>query len=228
MAASSNNFSDILQRVPLFADLSPGELSSLGERVSVVRFDAGEVIFLEGAQCPGLLIVMEGTVRVLKTAASGRHQLLAIERPGSSLGEVSVFDNGAYSATAIAESGVALLRVESEQFRALCAAHPQIAMKVIRVLGHRLRRLRELVEELSFGTVRHRLIAHLLRLCEEQGSTDIVLAENNEELAGRLGTVREIISRNLGRLHGDGLIEMRKRLVRIPNAEKLRAELREA
>jgi len=81
------------------------------------------------------------------------------------------------------------------------------------------------VEELSFGTVRHRLIAHLLRLATEQGCIEIVLSENNEELAGRLGTVRELISRNLGRLHGDGLIVMCKRSVHIPDAGALQAEL---
>ena len=67
--------------------------------------------------------------------------------------------------------------------------------------------------------------AHLLRLAAEQGGGEIVLCENNEELAGRLGTVRELISRNLGRLHGDGLILMRKRSVRIPDIQALRAEL---
>jgi CRP/FNR family transcriptional regulator, cyclic AMP receptor protein len=228
VVSSSSGFVEVLRRVPLFAELSASELSSLSERVSLLRMAAGEVVFLEGARCGGLLIVMEGAVRVVKTAASGRHQLLAIERPGSSLGEVSVFDGGPYSATAIAETDVALLRVDAREFRSLCAAHPEIAMKVIRVLGHRLRRLRVLVEELSFGTVRHRLIAHLLRLAEEQGRAEVVLEENNEELAGRLGTVREIVSRNLGRLHGDGLIVMRKRSVRIPDVAALRAELREA
>ena len=169
MGASSNSgYADTLRRVPLFNELSESELCSLAERVSLMRHDFGEVIFLEGAKCSGLLIVMEGAVRVVKTAASGRHQLLAIERPGSSLGEVSVFDGGPYSATAIADTDVVLLRMQADQFRSLCAAHPDIAMKVIRVLGHRLRRLRVLVEELSFGTVRHRLIAHLLRLAAEQ------------------------------------------------------------
>ncbi len=107
-ASSTSGYAEILRRVPLFNELCASEISSLSERVSLLRYAASEVIFLEGARCDGLLIVMEGAVRVLKTAPSGRHQLLAIERPGSSLGEVSVFDGGPYSATAIADTDVAL------------------------------------------------------------------------------------------------------------------------
>jgi len=104
-----------------------------------------------------------------------------------------------------------------------------MAQKVFKVLGHRLRHLVGLVEQLSFSTVRTRLIAYLIRLAEEKGARtatgiEFQLAENNEELAVRLGTVRELISRNLGRLHGEGLIHMNRRSVNIPNIAILREE----
>lgn len=156
--------------------------------------------------------------------------VISIESAGSSLGEVSVFDGGSYSATATAMEPTTLLRLRGDSFRALCLANPAIAFQVIRVLGHRLRHLRALVEKLSFATVRDRLILHLLQLAQEVGTADgneirVVLTENNEELAGRLGTVRELVSRNLGRLHGEGLIVMRRRLVWIPDPGRLRAEI---
>ena len=187
-------------------------------------------MFYEGDKGGDLLIVKEGAVKIVKTAASGRQQLIAIERPGSSLGEVSIFDGGLYSTTAITTMPSVLLRLEGEHFRNLCYAHPEVAIKVIRVLGYRLRHLRRLVEELSFGTVRNRLIAHLLRLAEERGirsnqGIEIHLEENNEDLAARLGTVRELVSRNLGRLHGEGLIVMHRRAVTIPDEVSLHAEL---
>jgi CRP-like cAMP-binding protein len=105
-----------------------------------------------------------------------------------------------------------------------------MALKVFKVLGHRLRHLVSLVEELSFSTVRARLVAHLVQLAEENGRQTLQgihfqLTENNEELAVRLGTVRELISRNLGRLHGDKLIVMNKRTVNIPNLAVLRDEV---
>lgn len=230
MPVPSRSLADTLRRVPLFNELSADQIDSIAARVSTEKCDAGEVVFSEGERGGDLLILQRGSVRILKTAASGRQQLISIEREGCSLGEVSVFDGGAYSTTAVAMTAIVLLRVKGEHFRNFCSAHPDVAFQVIRVLGSRLRHLRGLVEQLSFSTVRNRLIAHLLRLAEERGVTseggvNVELEENNEELAARLGTVRELVSRNLGRLHGEGLIRMSRRAVTIPDAAALRGEL---
>jgi CRP/FNR family cyclic AMP-dependent transcriptional regulator len=219
-----------LQRVPLFNELSVDELTLIASELTAKRFDGGQIVFHEGEPGGDLLIVKTGSVRILKTAASGRQQLISIEREGSSLGEVSVFDGGCYSTTAITITPVELLRLKGDGFRRLCSSHPEVAFKVIRVLGHRLRHLRNLVEQLSFATIRARLVAHLLHLAEKRGvlgqeGIEIELDENNEELASRLGTVRELVSRNLGRLHGEGLIRMRRRAVTIPDEDALRAEI---
>jgi CRP/FNR family transcriptional regulator, cyclic AMP receptor protein len=219
-----------LRRVPLFAELSESELKAIANRMTRREYDAGATVFTEGDRCRELLIVETGAVRLIKTAASGREQLISIERMGSTLAEVPAFDQGKYSVTASAIETTALLRLPAEDFRDICLQRPEVAMKVIKVLGHRLRHLDGLVEELSFSTVRDRLIAHLLQLTEKGGrrtgrEAEFELHENNEELAARLGTVRELISRNLGRLHGDGLIEMRRRTVLVPDVSRLEKEI---
>jgi CRP/FNR family transcriptional regulator len=226
----SKSFIETLRRVPLFNELSSDEIASLATTVTSENYAAGRLIFSELDPGGDLLIVKQGSVRIIKTAPSGRQQLISIEREGSSLGEVSVFDGGLYSTTVVAITATELLRLRGAHFRRFCESHPDVAFKVIRVLGHRLRRLRNLVEQLSFATVRDRLIAHLLQLAEERGirgpvGVEVKLDENNEELAARLGTVRELVSRNLGRLHGEGLIHMRRRAVTIPDEKRLRAEL---
>lgn len=230
MAVSREGFIVTLRRVPLFNELSEAELESTARNLSASQYDAGQIVFTEGEKGGDLLIVMHGSVRIVKVAPNGRHQLLAIERMGASLGEVSVFDGGCYSTTAIAIESSTLLRLRGEDFRRLCVGNPDVALKVIRVLGHRLRQTRRLVEDLSFATVRDRLIAYLLALASEHGipshsGIQVHLNENNEELAARLGTVRELISRNLGRLHGDGLIVMNRRTLSIPDERRLRREL---
>lgn len=108
--------------------------------------------------------------------------------------------------------------------------NPELSLKVFKVLGSRLRNMVRLVEKLSFSTVRARLVAHLVGIAEETGSQTehgirFELIENNEELAVRLETVRELISRNLGRLHGAGLISMKRRTVTIPNLTALKNEV---
>lgn len=143
---------------------------------------------------------------------------------------MAVFDGGRYPTSAEATSSTTLLRLSADSFRQTCLKNPEMALKVFKVLAHRLRHLMSLVEELSFATVRARLIAYLVRLAEENGhrtpqGIHFQLTENNEQLAVRLGTVRELISRNLGRLYGDRLIEMNKRTVNIPDLAMLRDEI---
>ena len=219
-----------LRRVPLFAELSDQQLGAVAERATPRRYERDSTVFSEGDPCHELLIVEQGSVKLLKSSANGRQQLMGIERTGNTLAEVPVFDGGRYTVTALVIQPTVLLRLDAEHFRRVCLQQPEVAVKVIKALGHRLRHLERLVEELSFSTVRGRLIVHLLRLAEEYGkrdgtSVDFELKENNEELAARVGTVRELISRNLGRLHGDGLIEMRRRIVRIPDVQRLEDEL---
>jgi CRP-like cAMP-binding protein len=229
MDQPKSNFIGTLRRLPLFTDLSESELALLAESATRIHFEKGEAIFAEGDVCRELLIVEDGAVKIVKSAANGRQQLLSVERKGSSLAEVAVFDGGRYPATAEAESDTLLLKIPSESFRKICLQNPETALKVFKVLGRRLRHLVGLVEALSATTVRARLIRHLVRLAEQTGQQTprgicFQLAENNEELATRLGTVRELVSRNLGRLHEDGLIEMNKRSVNVPNLSVLREE----
>jgi CRP/FNR family transcriptional regulator len=218
----------VLRRLPLFTDLSEHELSLLASHARLHSFEAGSIIFSEGDACHELLIVKEGRVKVFKTAANGRQQLFGMERAGSSLLEIAAFDDGSYPATAQTLTPAVLLAIDAKVFREICIGHPQLALKVMKVLAHRLRRMGSLVENLSFVSVRGRLASHLLQLAESGRQTAdgmaFELTENNEELATRLGTVRELVSRNLGRLHNEGLIQMHRRTVVVPDLEDLRKE----
>jgi CRP/FNR family transcriptional regulator len=230
MSELKSNLAPALRRLALFNDLSEEELALIAARVTTVEYECDAIVFSEGDICRELLIVKEGMVKLLKTASNGRQQLLSIERAGNSLAEIAVFDGGAYPATATAASHAILLRLDADHFRRICLEHPEVAMKVVVVLGHRLRRMGALVESLSFSTVRGRLIAYLLHLVAEEGRStaagiEFELNENNEELAARLGTVRELVSRNLGRLHGEGLIQMRRRAVIVPDLPALKEQI---
>ena len=219
-----------LRRLPLFTDLTTSELILVADRVTLQRFHRREIVFSEGDPCRELLIVRDGRVNLLKTAANGRRQLLSVERAGSSLSEISVFDGDPYPATAEATTETTILRLEGEHFRKICLQHPEMALKVIKVLGHRLRRMSGLIEDLSFSTVRGRLMAYMGYLAREAGhrvpeGIEFELTENNEQLAARFGTVRELVSRTLGRLHNEGLVQMSRRTVRIPNLDALVEEI---
>jgi CRP/FNR family transcriptional regulator len=219
----------ILSKVPLFASLSDSEMEFLSLRIIPRNYSAGELVFSESEPCAGLYVVASGHVRIFKTSASGREQVLSVDGPGSSIAELPVFDGGNYPASVAAIDDATLLFVSKQHFQELCLTHPQVALKVLRVVGARLRRLVGIIEELSFTTVRHRLGKFLLRLAKDEGqSTDagiaLTLPENNQEIASQLGTVRELVSRNLSRLHSEGLIEVQGRRIVIRDPEALAAE----
>ena len=223
---------DLLQQVPIFSGLTEQELTFLAARVGRRKFGNGELIFSEGEPCSGMFVIESGNVRIFKSSAGGREQVLSIDGPGGSIAELPVFDGGNYPASAQAITATTMLFISKEDFHLLCLQHPKVALKVLRVVGGRLRRLVGIIEELSFTTVRHRLAAVLVRLARsarKPGSNEsaFILPVNNNELAAQIGTVRELVSRNLSRLQSEGLIAMEGRRIVVPNLKRLEAELRD-
>jgi len=92
----------VLGRVPIFSDLSDVELTFLSDRAVIRRHATGELIFSEGDPCTGLYIVESGDVRIFKTSAGGREQVLTVEHAGGSVAELPIFDGGSYPASASA------------------------------------------------------------------------------------------------------------------------------
>lgn len=229
-AEQETNSEALLKRVPLFSNLSEQEFAFLTSHLVQRKYAAGELIFSEGDPCTGLYVVRAGNVRIFKSSAGGREQVLSIDGPGSSIAELPVFDGGNYPASAQAVNDCTLFFFSRQDFQSLCLQYPQVALKVLKVIGSRLRKLVGIIEELSFTTVRHRLIALLVRLGKSEGTRNgdavsLTLPFNNSELAAQIGTVRELISRNLSRLQSEGLIEVDNRDLKITSIKRLQQEL---
>jgi CRP/FNR family transcriptional regulator len=224
------NAAKTLAQVGLFTGLSEGELTFLAQRAVPRKFSAGEIVFSEDDPCAGMYVVESGHIRIFKTSAGGREQVLSIDGPGGSVAELPVFDGGNYPASVSAVEDTTLLFISKQDFQALCLTHPQVALKVLRVVGARLRRLVGIIEELSFTTVRHRLAAFLVRLAQREGTRiaegiEITLPASNQELASQIGTVRELVSRNLSRFQQEKFIQMDGRRIVIANLKALESEL---
>jgi CRP/FNR family transcriptional regulator len=227
------NHARMLAKVSIFAGLAENELAFLMQRAVPRRYAAGEIVFGEGEPCLGLYIVESGHVRIFKSSSGGREHVLSIDGPGGSVAELPVFDGGNYPASVAAIDDATLLFISKQDFQALCLAHPQVALKVLRVVGARLRRLVGIIEELSFTTVRHRLASFLLRLAHKEGERksdgiEILLPASNQEFAAQIGTVRELVSRNLSRLQAEGILEVDGRNVLIRDLKALEDETKNA
>jgi len=224
------DLSQVLAKVPLLADLSPNELQLLAARTVRKLFVSGELLFSEGEPCNGLHIIARGKIRIFKTSVNGREQVLALNGPGDTVAELPVFDGGPYPASASATEDTEIAFISRRDFHAYCLEHPEVALKVLAQVGARLRRLVGIIEELSFTTIRQRLIATLVKLAQSEGKKsergiEFQLPATHQELASQLGTVRELISRNLMRLQAEGLLDVDARHIVVRDIRGLSAEL---
>jgi CRP/FNR family transcriptional regulator len=227
------DIASVLARTGLFSSLSPDELKTLAGRTVRKLFSTGELLFSEGEPCSGLHIIAQGRVRIFKTSISGREQVLAVNGPGESIAELPVFDGGPYPASAMAIEDSEIAFISRRDFQAFCIEHPEVPLKVLSVVGGRLRRLVGIIEELSFTTVRQRLISVLVKLAQAEGKqtprgVEFLLPGSHQELAGQLGTVRELISRNLMRLEAEGLLDVDARKIVVKDLKGLNALLESA
>ncbi len=230
MSTERTDLAAVLGKTALLSSLSQLELQLLAARTVRKLFSTGELLFSEGEPCNGLHIISKGRVRIFKTSVGGREQVLAVNKPGESVAELPVFDGGPYPATAVAIEDTEMAFISRRDFHAHCMEHPEIALKMLAVAGVRLRRLVGIVEELSFTTIRQRLVAVLIKLAQSEGKItaqgiELQLPSSHQDLANQLGTVRELISRNLMRLQAEGLLDVDARQIVVKDMKSLAALL---
>ena len=208
---------------PLFVSLTPQEVAALAERFVEKRFAAGELVAAEGEECQGLFVLGLGSVKIFKLSPAGREVMLTIESAPSSVAEVPLFDGGPYPASVAAVGEVTAYLIAKRDFQQFCREHPEVPLKVLAVVGRRLRTLVAVVESVTFGSVRQRLARTLLEFGQQAAGTSFPLP-THQELASRLGTAREVVSRNLSRFQAEGLVRIEKRQVELLDRQGLEGE----
>lgn len=221
---------ETLRRVSFFAVLRLGELREIATHCAVRRISKDEMLVAEGDPCEGLFIVQSGTIKLFKMAENGREQVLVNERAGSTVGEFSVFDGGGFPASAVAAEDSTLLFLPKREFLELCERNSEVAFAVIRSLAWRFRYLTSLVEELSLKEVSHRLARFLRDRALNLGvrtrrGIEFPLEETNQEIGAEIGTVRDLVSRNLRRFVDRGIIRLERRKVIVLDMAELETQV---
>jgi CRP-like cAMP-binding protein len=194
-----------LRAAPLFAGLSDAQLAALAAIAHPVTMPGETSIFLQSDPADAFYLLAEGSVKIVKAFRDGRDATIRHVRGGETFGE-SVLFNDTYPATAETMAACRLYRFATDDFRRLLLAEPELGLRIIAAMAHLLVMLNQRVEELLLP-VPARLARYLLELCGEQGSpTRCRLWIAKQELAARLGTVPETLSRTLSRFERGGLI----------------------
>lgn len=204
-----------------FNDVGDAILSEISQGMHLCRYEGGEVVFWEGDPSKGLYIVEKGSVKLYKSSLQGRELVLQVFGDGESFNEVPVFDRepNPVNVAALEESDIWI--VGAGAIRSCLGNYPEVSKAVILNLSKNLRMLVEKLEELSFYQVTNRLARLLARLPHEQlmGKTDIRLTR--DELAARLGTVREVVARSLRELERSGAIQVSRKKIEIVDEDRL-------
>ena len=210
-----------LQSVTFFRGLDTPLLDVLIRAAVWRTYAAGAVVFLEGEAASGLYQVHTGWLKVLKLSVDGREQVLRLIGPGEVFNEIGVFAGRPNPATAITLEPAGIWLIEHRAVRQVLESHPSVAIQVMERMADRIGDLVMLVADLSLRTVEERLARLLL-----QTPGDVLVRPpwaTQAELAARLGTVPDVLSRTLRSLADAGLIEVERQQIRILDRAGLEA-----
>jgi CRP/FNR family transcriptional regulator len=215
-----------LKRVAYFRSLPAAELEGLAHRCRPRALRRGEHAFEAGDACPGLLVIAEGAVEMRQVSPRGREQVLHAEVVGATLGEAPLFDGQGYIASAVAVAPTRLLLVPRAAVLDLCRRRPEVSLAMLEAMARRVRRFAALAEDLAFRQVIERLARHIegdARIAGQSVSPGAVveLGLTQEQLASRLGTVRELVSRAFRQLEGCGAVKRTRSRVVIRDPARL-------
>jgi len=210
---------DILKRSLIFSRLTANELAELSALAIERHFQPNEFIFWEGDAPDFFYIIIEGRIKVLKYASSGKEFIIAFFGPGEMFGEVAVFENKPYPASTQAVADTKILGIQRNDFLSFLANRPQIALSIINILGGRLRDAQNRLKDLAGERVEQRLARILLMLSSKLGPT---LAFTRQELADMAGTTTETAIRVTSQLKERGILLSVRGRITILDMDKLR------
>lgn len=201
----------VLKTDPYFFDLDEKVLGDLALGTSLRRYLSDEIVCWQGEVCEGLFILQQGSVKLFKLSPKGRELIIRVLQAGATFNEVPVFDRGHNPINVAALEECQIWLVEAQIIRRCMEENPQMAQAVIQNLTENLRTLVGIVEELSFYQVTNRLARLIGRMTPEQLEERIT----QDQLAARLGTVREVAARSLRELERSGAIRVARRKIQV-------------
>lgn len=216
---------ELLESIPYFSGLTPQAREALSTAMFEKAVSRNEALLWEGEPGGPLYVVGKGRVKIFRTSAEGKEQVLKVMQPGDSFNEVPVFDGGNNPASAMAMEDGNVYGIRREDMQRILQGHPQLSVNIIRVLSRRLRELVSLVEDLSFRHVTGRLVKILLENAVETGRESPDRRLTQQQMAAMVGTAREMVGRSLKTLEAMGAIRVERQRIVIVNRDILKGLL---
>lgn len=210
-----------IKKSTLFAGLDNNELQSLSDTITIKRLKKGEILFLDGDEASGFYTVLEGKIRVFKSNPDGKEYTIHVITPGQIFGEVAIFEGKHFPASSIAIENSVVGFFPKDRFLALIKEYPNISLKIIGSLARFLREYNQMVEDLALKEVPARIARYLLTKIGGTNKKVINLDIKKTELALKLGTISETLSRNLRKMKDNGIIRVDNQQITILDFDRL-------
>jgi CRP/FNR family transcriptional regulator len=212
---------ETLRQNLFFQGLGDASLLELAEHTNLRRFERGEILFWEGDPCAGLHIIQSGSVKLFRVSPQGRQHILRVIQEGETCNEVPVFDGGSNPVNVEALEPTIAWVVDADAVHALMERDSQYTLRIIQSLGKMLRHLVQMSSEMAFYQVTNRLARLLNETPADELSGESGARWTQEQMAARLGTVREVVARSLRELERSGAILMENRRISITDRDVL-------
>lgn len=217
---------ELLRRCPLFAGLKEEDLKRIRDIASLRQIEKREVLFSDGEETRGFYVILSGRVKLFKVSPEGKEQILHIVSAPDAFAEAALFLEGTYPAFAEAMTDCQLLYFPKRDFIQLIEKNPQLSINMIVTLSHYLKRFASLIEELSLKEVSSRIAKYIIDLSmrsskEGKSPKEVELDLSKTQLALKLGTISETLSRTLAKMRAKRIIDVKKNKIVILNREAL-------
>jgi CRP/FNR family cyclic AMP-dependent transcriptional regulator len=219
MAMDVRNKVGYLKMVDIFQDLSEEELKALDSSITLIPCETGKIFYAPEDMGEALFILKEGKVQLYRISTDGRKIVTNTLSPGTIFGEMSLIGQGMYDSFAEAIERCAVCKMDRVDLERLLLEEPQVAIRILEVIGRRLLEVEARLEDIAFKTVAGRLASLLLRLMKEQGAT--IVGFTHQDLADAIGTYRETTTQTLNRFKAQGLLDTGRKRIEILDPESL-------
>jgi CRP-like cAMP-binding protein len=209
-----------LRHVDILSPLSPEEHLWVAENTTMVTCPRGRIFYTPEDAGEVIFLLKQGRVSLYRLTPDGRRLTVATLDAGTCFGEMGLLGQGMYGCHAEAETDCLLCVMSRSDLQALMRRNPDVAIRLLDVLGSRLLEREQELEQLAFRGIPARLAALLLREADAFGT---VTGRSHQDFADRLGTYRETVSQTLGRFRAEGLVAVEPKRVRLLDTDGLRA-----
>ncbi len=216
----------LLSMVDVLEPLSEGALEEFSRRVPDTHLEQGRIFYTPGDRSEALFLLKRGRVRIYKMTPDGWEFTLAVVEAGTMFGEMALTAQRMREAYAEATESSDVCILKSEDLERLVRENPEVGLRMIRVLGERLRLCETRLEDISLKDVSARLASLVLQLAEGEGvmtpeGPKIPAHYTHWQLATMIGSSRESVTRAFGKLQKAGAVELRRRRIYIKDVEAL-------